>query len=272
MPITVTYGDGVGPEIMNSTLAILKKAAPELQFEFIEVGQKLYKQGYLSGISPESMETVKRNKILLKAPITTPQGGGYKSLNVTFRKSLELFANIRPVRSIPSASSCIDMVIVRENEEDLYSGIEYRSTQNSFLSMKLLSRIGCMRIIQYAFEYARCNGRKKVTCMVKDNIMKITDGLFHAIFNKIGSKYNDIEKEIYIIDIGAARIAKQPENFDVIVTLNLYGDIISDIAAEISGSIGVAGSANIGSMQCSKPSMALRPILQALELQIHLVF
>ena len=248
--IVVAKGDGIGPEIMDSVLEILKAADAKLNFKFIDIGEKLYTKGITTGISKEAWEAIKEHKILLKAPITTPQGKGYKSLNVTFRKVLGLFANVRPVVSfqpfINSSSEKMDMVIVRENEEDLYAGIEYRATDNSYLSLKLISRAGCEKIIRYAFEYARVNKRSKVTCVIKDNIMKITDGLFHNIFKEIAEEYKDIGSDSYIVDIGAARIATKPQLFDVIVTLNLYGDILSDIAAEVSGSVGLAGSFNMG--------------------------
>ncbi len=248
--IIIAHGDGIGPEIMDSTLRILQAARCTLSFEAIEIGERLYMKGISSGISNEAMDAVKACGILLKAPITTPQGKGYKSLNVTFRKALGLFANIRPVivynPFVKSMHSEMDMVIVRENEEDLYTGIEYKLTHNSACALKMISRTGCARIIKYAFEYARANGRKKVTCVSKDNIMKITDGSFHSIFDEISKEYPDIAADHYIVDIGAARIAAKPKIFDVIVTLNLYGDIISDIAAEVSGSVGLAGSSNIG--------------------------
>ncbi len=249
-PITVAYGDGIGPEIMKATLAILTAADAQIQPEIIEVGEKVYLQGYTSGIPDEAWNTLKRTKVLLKGPITTPQGGGYKSLNVTLRKTLSLFANVRPCISyapyVPTNFPKVDLVIVRENEEDLYSGIEYRQTDEVYECLKIVSRPGCERIIQYAFEYARKFNRKKVTCLSKDNIMKMTDGLFHRVFNEIAAQYPDIEHEHLIVDIGTALIASNPERFDVIVTLNLYGDIISDVAAQVTGSVGLAGSANIG--------------------------
>lgn len=250
LTITVARGDGVGPEITEAVLQILEAAGAPLDFEYVEIGENVYNSGISSGISKDAWHKIKKNKILLKAPITTPQGKGYKSLNVTFRKSLGLFANVRPVVSyhpfVRSLHPKMDIVIVRENEEDLYAGIEYRSTQSSLLSLKLISIQGCQKIIRYAFEYARSAGRKKVTCMSKDNIMKMTDGTFHLLFKSIAQEYPEIEADHYIIDIGSARIAAKPEIFDVIVTLNLYGDIISDIASEVSGSVGMAGSANIG--------------------------
>lgn len=250
-PITVAYGDGIGPEIMQATLKILEAAHAQIDIETIEVGEKVYLQGYTSGIPDKAWESIKRTKILLKGPITTPQGGGYKSLNVTMRKTLGLFANVRPCSSyapyVPSnCANPIDLVIIRENEEDTYSGIEHRGTEEVYQCLKLITRPGCERIIQYAFEYARKFNRKRVTCLSKDNIMKMTDGLFHHCFNEIAVQYPDIKHDHLIVDIGTALIATQPDKFDVIVTENLYGDIISDVAAQVAGSVGLAGSANIG--------------------------
>lgn len=249
-PITIAYGDGIGPEIMGATMRILEAANAQIVPETIEVGEKVYLQGHSSGIPDTAWASLKRTKVLLKGPITTPQGGGYKSLNVTLRKTLSLFANVRPCVSYAPyvATKCpdIDLVIVRENEEDLYSGIEHRQTDEVYQCLKLVSAPGCERIVQYAFEYARKFNRKKVTCLSKDNIMKMTDGLFHRIFNEIAKEYPDIQHDHLIVDIGTALIAQQPEKFDVIVTLNLYGDIISDVAAQVAGSVGLAGSANIG--------------------------
>lgn len=249
-PITVAYGDGIGPEIMEATLKILAEARAPLAIETIEVGQKFYEKGVTTGIPPQAWDSIRRTKTLLKAPITTPQGGGYKSLNVTMRKALGLYANVRPCTSfhpfIKSMHANMNLVIVRENEEDLYAGIEYRQTHDAFQSVKIITRSGSERIMRYAFEYAVQNGRKKVTCMSKDNIMKLTDGAFHDAFNLVAKQYPQIEADHYIVDIGSARIASKPHIFDVIVTENLFGDIISDIAAEVSGSVGLAGSANIG--------------------------
>jgi len=248
--IAVAMGDGIGPEIMKATLKILKAAGANLDPTFINVGEKVYLSGKSAGIDQAAWDTIQNNKIILKAPITTPQGGGYKSLNVTLRKSLGLFANIRPVHAIDpfvnTGHPNMDIVIVRENEEDLYAGIEHQQTQDVVQCLKLITRPGSEKIIRYAFEYAKAYGRKKVTCMVKDNIMKLTDGLFHSVFKEIAAEYPDIISESQIIDIGSARLASTPENYDVIVTSNLYGDIISDIVAEIAGSVGLAGSANIG--------------------------
>ncbi|WP_339833787.1 NADP-dependent isocitrate dehydrogenase [uncultured Flavobacterium sp.] len=248
--ITVAKGDGIGPEIMDATLKIIKAAGAKIEIDEIEVGEKVYLSGNTSGIANESWDIIRRNKIFLKAPITTPQGGGYKSLNVTTRKFLGLYSNVRPCMSlhpfVETKHPNMDIVIVRENEEDLYAGIEHQQTDEVVQCLKLISRPGCEKIIRYAFEYAKVYGRKKVTCFTKDNIMKQTDGLFHEIFDEIALEYPEIENEHWIIDIGAAKMADTPEIFDVIVTLNLYGDVISDIAAQIAGSVGLAGSANIG--------------------------
>lgn len=248
--ITVARGDGIGPEIMDATLAILKESGARLDIEEIEIGEKVYLRGNSAGIEKSSLESLLRTKVFLKAPITTPQGGGYKSLNVTTRKLLGLYANVRPCVAydpyIPTKHKKMDVVIVRENEEDLYTGIEYRHTPDQCQAIKVITRSGCERIVRYAFDYAVRNNRKKVTCFVKDNIMKITDGLFHKVFNEIGVEYAGIEKEAWIVDIGAAKLADTPGAFDVIVMPNLYGDILSDVAAQIAGSVGLAGSANIG--------------------------
>ncbi|MGQ0528068.1 MAG: NADP-dependent isocitrate dehydrogenase [Alphaproteobacteria bacterium] len=249
-PITIARGDGIGPEIMEATLEILKAAGAQLELEEIEIGKAVYERGVKNGVEESSWKSLRHTKIFLKAPITTPQGGGFKSLNVTIRKSLSLYANVRPcVAYAPYVKTHfpkMDLVIVRENEEDLYGGIEYRQSQDVMASLKIISRPGCERIVRYAFEYARANGRKKVTCMTKDNIMKLSDGLFHKVFDEIGAEYSDIKQEHMIIDIGTAKVAAAPEMFDVIVTTNLYGDIISDVAAEVTGSVGMGGSSNIG--------------------------
>src|SRR5437762_2947548 len=249
-PITVAHGDGIGPEIMNATLQILEAAGAALEIETIEIGEKVYLRGNSAGIEPSSWDSLLRTKVFLKAPITTPQGGGFKSLNVTTRKTLGQYANVRPCVSyhpfIDTKHPGMDLVIVRENEEDLYAGIEYQLTPEVTSCIKLISRPGSEKNVRYAFEYARRHNRKKVTCFMKDNIMKMTDGLFHKVFDEISAQYPDIEKEAWIVDIGAAKMADTPGAFDVIVMPNLYGDILSDVAAQIAGSVGLAGSANVG--------------------------
>lgn len=249
-PITVAYGDGIGPEIMAATLRILEEAGAALEIEPIEIGESVYNRGLDSGIEPSSWESLRRTKVFLKAPITTPQGGGFKSLNVTVRKTLGMYANVRPCASlhpyVATKNPNMDIVIVRENEEDVYGGIEHRQTQDVVQCLKLISRPGSERVVRYAFEYARAHARKKVTCFTKDNIMKMTDGLFHKVFAQIGTEYPEIEKEHWIVDIGSAKMVDAPETFDVLVMPNLYGDVLSDVAAQMTGSVGLAGSANIG--------------------------
>jgi isocitrate dehydrogenase len=248
--IAVSHGDGIGPEIMAATLRILDAAGARIAPRPIEIGERVYLAGHTSGITDEAWDVLRRTRVMLKAPVTTPSGGGYKSLNVTLRKALGLYANVRSCTSyapfVATRHPAMDVVIVRENEEDLYAGIEHRQTDEVFQCLKLITRPGCERIVRYAFEYARSHGRRKVTCMVKDNIMKMTDGLFYDVFRELGASYPEIEQDRCIIDIGAARLATQPERFDVIVTPNLYGDILSDVAAELAGSVGLAGSANVG--------------------------
>ena len=249
--ITVAYGDGIGPEIMDATLRIITAGGADLDVEVIQIGEAVYAAGNTAGIDPEAWESLRSTKVLLKAPITTPQGGGYKSLNVTIRKAFGLFANVRPCPSyspfVATKHPGMDVVIIRENEEDLYGGIEHRQTEDVTQCLKLITRPGTERLVRYAFEYARRYRRHKVTCFTKDNIMKMTDGLFRRVFDEVALEYPDLESEHWIVDIGTAKLADTPEVFDVIVLPNLYGDIVSDVAAQIAGSVGLAGSANVGS-------------------------
>ncbi|HEX8192154.1 MAG TPA: NADP-dependent isocitrate dehydrogenase [Allosphingosinicella sp.] len=250
LPVAVAHGDGIGPEIMDATLRLLDAAGASLDLHEITLGEALYKAGHSSGIDPDAWAAIDRTGLLLKAPITTPLGGGVKSLNVTLRKTLGLYANVRPAVAyapfVPTLHPGMDVTIVRENEEDLYAGIEHRQTEDVYQCLKLVSRSGTERIVRYAFEHARAYGRRKVTCVTKSNIMKLTDGLFDEVFEQIGAEYPDIDQERMIVDIAAAKLAADPGRFDVIVTTNLYGDILSDIAAEVAGSVGLAPSANIG--------------------------
>ena len=249
-PITVARGDGIGPDIMDVTLRVLEGAGAQIDIEEVEIGEQVYLRGHETGIEGATWDSIRRTKVFLKAPITTPQGGGFKSLNVTVRTTLGLYANVRPCASlhpyVATKHPEMDLVIIRENEEDLYAGIEYRQSRDVCQSLKVISRSGSEKIIRYAFEYARANGRKKVTCFTKDNIMKFSDGLFHEVYRAVAEEYPEIENEHWIIDIGAAKMADTPEAFDVIVLPNLYGDILSDVAAQISGSVGMVGSSNIG--------------------------
>jgi isocitrate dehydrogenase len=250
VPIAIADGDGIGPEIMEATLHILRQAGAQIETHSVSIGEKIFKKGIPTGIDPGTWDILRHTKAFLKAPLTTPQGGGFKSINVTIRGALGLYANVRPCASyfpfVTTKHPEMDVVIVRENEEDLYTGLEYRQTPDMPHAIKLISRAGSEKIVRYAFEYARTQGRKKVTCFIKDNIMKFTDGLFHEVFDKIALEYPDILNDHWIVDIGAAKLADTPEIFDVIVMPNLYGDILSDVAAQIAGSVGLAGSANIG--------------------------
>ena len=250
VPVTVARGDGIGPEIMDASLRVLAAAGARLAVEEIEIGAGVYRRGVTAGIEPASWDSLRRTRLFYKAPVATPQGGGFKSLNVTVRKSLGLYANIRPCVAyapfVATRHPAMDVVIVRENEEDLYAGIEHRQTDDVYQCLKLITRPGCERIVRHAFEYAAAHGRRKVSCFTKDNIMKLTDGLFRRVFDEIGADYPAIARDHWIVDIGAARLADTPEMFDVIVMPNLYGDILSDVAAQIAGSVGLAPSANIG--------------------------
>jgi isocitrate dehydrogenase len=286
--IPVAAGDGIGPEIMAATLSILAAADPALRFHHITVGLKAYQSGLSAGIGEDAWTALDEHGVILKGPVMTPTGEGYKSVNVTLRKTLGLYANLRPCVAyhpyVNTRHRLMDVVVIRENEEDTYAGIEHRQSAEVYQCLKLITRPGCERIVRYAFEYARAHGRRKITCMSKSNIMKLTDGLFQRVFEKIAREYQDIESDHMIIDIGAARMATRPTDFDVVVAPNLYGDILSDIAAEVAGSIGLAGSANIGehcamfeAVHGSAPDIAGRDIanptgllLSAVMMLVHL--
>lgn len=243
-------GDGIGPEITEATLSILDHSGADLQYLDLEIGLKAYQQGSKGGIPDEAWKQIHEAEAILKAPITTPSGGGVKSLNVTMRKRLGLAVNLRPARALAPYVQThypgMDLVVVRENEEDLYAGIEYQASRQSVSAIKLITRPGCERVIRYAFDYAQESGREKVSALIKDNIMKMSDGMFFEVFEEIAAEYPDIEAERLIVDIGMARVADTPERFEVIVCENLYGDILSDITAQLSGSVGLCGSANLG--------------------------
>ena len=213
VPVTVARGDGIGPEIMAATLRVLEAAKARLAIEEIEIGEAVYKRGNAGGIEPSAMDSLRRTGVFLKAPITTPQGGGVKSLNVTVRKTLGLYANVRPCPAyapfVATRHPRMDVVIIRENEEDLYAGIEHRQTDEVYQCLKLITRPGCERIARYAFEYARAYGRKKITAFTKDNIMKMTDGLFRKVATEVAAEYPDIEFEHWIVDIGTAKLADE---------------------------------------------------------------
>lgn len=248
--VAVAHGDGIGPEITKACLRILEAGGARLDIVPIRLGETVYKGGQKTGIDPEAWGVIRDVGLVYKAPLTTPQGGGFKSVNVTLRKTLGLFANVRPARSyapwVATRHPEMDVVVIRENEEDTYGGIEHRQTPEVYQCLKLITRPGSERLIRYAFEYAAARGHHKVTCLTKDNIMKLTDGLFHQVFEEVAADYPELESDHLIIDIGTARVADTPEDFDVLVLPNLYGDIISDVTAQLTGSVGLGGSANIG--------------------------
>ncbi|MCD6036101.1 MAG: NADP-dependent isocitrate dehydrogenase [Rickettsiales bacterium] len=248
--ITVAFGDGIGPEIMEAVLYIMKEADAQLAIHTINIGEELYTKGHPTGIADSAWKTIRQNKVLLKSPVTMPMQGNFRSLNVTLRRGMGLYANVRPCVAyhpfVKTNHPNLNMVVIRENEEDLSNGVEHRQTQGIYQCLKLVSRKGCQRIINYAFDYALRNERKKVTCFSKDNIMRMTDGVFHQVFDEIAARHPSIESEHMNVDMGSARIATNPELFDIVVTSNLYGDIISNVASALSGSVGLSGSAHIG--------------------------
>jgi isocitrate dehydrogenase len=248
--ITVALGDGIGPEIMDSVLRVLTEAGAGIEPEFVAMGESAYRGGCLSGVSAAGWESLQRTHVLLKAPTSTPRGGQHKSAAVSIRKRLGLFANVRPCLSyhplVPSHHPRMDVVVVHENEEDLYAGIEYRQIENIAQALKLATGEGSERAIRFAFEYADQARRSKITCFTKSNILKLSDGVFHEAFEKVGAEFPQLEKEHRTVDIGFAKLAVSPESFDIVVLSSVYGDILSDVAAELAGSVGMACSGAIG--------------------------
>ncbi len=249
--VTLIEGDGVGPEIMEATKRVLAAADVDIEWEEAEAGEKVFKKGVASGVPKETIESIARTGVALKGPLETPVGFGEKSANVTLRKLFELYGNVRPARSLPGvggpfAGRHLDIVVIRENVEDLYAGIEHMQTPGVAQCLKLISREGCRKIIELAFELAKAEGRKKVHCATKANIMKFTEGLLKKVFEEAAEKYPDIESEHMIIDNCAHQLVRWPEQFDVIVSTNMNGDIISDLTSGLTGGLGLAPSANMG--------------------------
>ncbi len=246
--ITVFRGDGIGPEIVDCVLEIIKTAGAPLEFDCYDVGEAEYeKNGEL--IPSAAYASFEENKVLLKAPITTPIGKGFRSLNVTLRKKYDLYANVRPAKSnkaVPTPFDNVDIVTFRENTEDLYVGVETQVDENTVHATKIITRAASERIIEDAFKYAVANGRKKVTCVHKANILKMSDGLFLSIFNEIAPKYPDIIADDIIVDAVCMQLVMKPEKFDVMVMPNLYGDIVSDLTSGLIGGLGLLPSSNIG--------------------------
>lgn len=249
--VTLIKGDGIGPEVIDATVRVVEATGVKIEWEVCEAGAEVFKKGLATGIPQETIDSILRTKVALKGPLETPIGYGEKSANVTLRALFETYANTRPVQNIPGirtpfSDRKIDFVVVRENLEDLYAGIEYLQTPTVAEGLKLITRKGSEKIIRFAFELARAEGRKKVHCATKANILKLTEGLFKRVFEEISSDYPDIEAQHIIIDNCAHQLVLHPEIFDVIVTTNLQGDIISDLASGLTGGLGIAPSANIG--------------------------
>lgn len=248
---TVIPGDGVGPECIEAALRILEATGAPVRCEFGEAGAKVFKMGIESGVTPATLESIKRNRVVLKGPLETPVGYGEKSANVTLRKLFETYANVRPIREFPNVETPysgrgIDFVIIRENVEDLYAAIEHMQTPEVAQALKIITREGSERVVRFAFELARAEGRKKVHCATKANILKFTEGMMKRVFEEVAKEYPDIESHHIIIDNCAHQLVRRPEQFDVIVTTNMNGDIISDLGSALVGGLGFAPSANIG--------------------------
>src|SRR3954471_5684090 len=249
--ITVLPGDGIGPEVVESALAIIQATNIPLEFEKCEAGARVFQKGIATGIPKETIDSIGRNKVVLKGPLETPIGYGNRSANVTLRALFETYGNIRPVRELPGVQTAftgraLDIVIVRENVEDLYAGIEYMQTPGVAESLKLISREGCEKIVKLAFAFAVADGRKAVHCATKSNIMKLTEGLLQHTFEEFAPKYPSITSRHILIDNCAHQLAMRPEQFDVIIMTNMNGDILSDLTSGQIGGLGFAPSANIG--------------------------
>ncbi len=249
--ITLIQGDGIGPEVTGATRKIIDATGVKINWEICEAGAQVFKKGLSTGVPQETIDSITRNKIALKGPLETPVGHGEKSANVTLRKMFETYGNIRPVREFPGVATPfsgrnVDLVIVRENVEDLYAGIEHMQTPNVAQCLKLISKPGCEKIIRLAFEFARAEGRKMVHCATKANIMKATEGLMKRTFEEVAKEYSDIQAQHIIVDNCAHQLVKMPETFDVIVTTNMNGDILSDLGSALIGGLGFAPGANIG--------------------------
>jgi isocitrate dehydrogenase len=251
IPVTLIPGDGVGPEIVRSAVRLIDATGVRIAWEEAAAGADVFRRGDTSGVPRETRDSIERTRVALKGPLETPVGFGEKSANVTLRKLFETYANVRPARELPGvqtryAGEGIDFIVVRENLEDLYAGIEYMQTPDVAQSLKIITRRGTEKIVRYAFELAVREGRGKVTCATKANIMKLSDGLFKRVFEEMAPEYPGIAAEHLIIDNVAHQMVKNPAQFDVIVTANLYGDIISDLASGLVGGLGFASSANYG--------------------------
>jgi isocitrate dehydrogenase len=249
--ITLIPGDGIGPEVVGAARRVLEAAGAPVDWENHEAGAAVFRRGIASGVPTETIDSIARTRLVLKGPLETPIGYGEKSANVTLRKLFETYGNIRPVRELagvptPFAGRGVDLVMVRENVEDLYAGVEYQQTPEVAIGLKLISRPGCERIVRLAFEVARAEGRTSVVCATKANILKLTEGLMKRVFEEIAPEYPDIEGRHLVVDNVAHQLTRRPEQFDIIVTTNMNGDILSDLSSGLVGGLGFAPSANIG--------------------------
>jgi isocitrate dehydrogenase len=250
-PVTLIPGDGIGPECVDAARRIIEAAGVPIEWEIAEAGAEVFKKGLPSGVPAETMDSIARTRVALKGPLETPVGFGEKSANVTLRKLYETYANVRPVREMPGVTTPysgrgIDLVMVRENVEDLYAGIEYMQTPGVAQALKLITEKGCEKIARFAFEYARSEGRTKVACATKANIMKFSEGTLKRVFERVAPDYPEIEPWHVIVDNCAHQLVKRPEQFEVITTTNMNGDILSDLSSALIGGLGFAPSANIG--------------------------
>ena len=246
--ITLVPGDGIGPEVTRAVRRIIDAAGVRIDWEVQDAGQAAIDR-HGDPLPQSLIDSVRRNKVALKGPITTPVGTGFTSVNVGLRRALDLFANLRPVLNLPGVPSRfgnIDLVLVRENTEDLYSGLEHEVVHGVMVSMKVITRDASTRIARFAFDYARRNGRKRVTGVHKANIMKMGDGLFIACAREVAKDYPEITYDERIVDAACMHLVLRPETFDVLLMPNLYGDIVSDLCAGLVGGLGVVGSANLG--------------------------
>lgn len=246
--ITLIPGDGIGPEITEATKAVLAAAGAPVEWEVVLAGENALKE-YGTLLPEETLASIRRNKVALKGPLTTPVGSGFRSINVALRKEFDLYANLRPAKTyagVKSRYAGVDLVVVRENTEDLYAGVEHMVGEDAAESIKIITRKGCARIVRFAFDYAVREGRRKVTAVHKANIMKCTDGLFLKVAQEVAAEYPQIEFEDRIVDNMCMQLVQKPELYDVLVMPNLYGDIISDLCAGLVGGLGVAPGANIG--------------------------
>jgi isocitrate dehydrogenase (NAD+) len=246
--VTLIPGDGIGPDITTAARRVLDASGARIEWEVVEAGEKVI-AAYGTPLPDHVLESIKRNRVALKGPLTTPIGKGFRSVNVTLRQELDLYACVRPARTLPGIKTRyenVDLIIVRENTEDLYAGIEHRVGKDAAESIKIITRAASARIARFAFELARREKRQKVTVVTKANIMKLSDGLFLECARKVAGDYPDIQFEEMLVDAMAMKLVQAPENYDVLVMPNLYGDILSDLAAGLVGGLGVAPGANVG--------------------------